>query len=1097
MTQPLDLTACDKEPIHIPGSIQPHGILLAIDPTAQIIQQVAGDTETFFARRAADLLGQPIDLVLGPEAMLSLATLDPKMAGPLYLGSLNLAGVSSRKIDLTAHFSELVLVLELEFSSVDQESSPQLLGSIRRTVTVWEAADDLQDLYNLASKEFRRLTGFDRVMIYRFLENDTGVVVSEAKLESLDALLNHHYPASDIPKQARALYLRNPIRLIPDAAYTPALLSPALNPMTGDALDMSESMLRGVSPVHIQFLKNMDVAASMSVSIIVDGALWGLVSCHHTSPKHIHYELRETCKLLGRILGQLIKARQETNANLQAQQLAAERSQILQRLTGPGGVEKKLAACLEDLKRLTHADGVALLNRDRLTQVGSTPSERQTRELIEWLNGKSAPAIFATDNLVSLDEQARSYAAKASGVLAAVISSLAPCVLLWFRAEYAETINWAGNPHKAVEPGAEPGQLSPRSSFEDWKETVRHHSRPWSAVEVDSARTFGRAVIEMRMQDKLQGLNQQLLTTLTDKERLLARTEELKEEALSRVQQLHKSEVELRTILEHTSDAYIGMDEVGRVTAWNRKSEEVFLWSREEAIGRLLEELVVPSGLRAVYRRDLNNYLTTEKSEVLGKVLECSVLRKDGMLIPIELRATAVKIEGRVIFSAFLQDITERKLQEIQRLQDAQEDALTGLVNRRAMYSFLKARLGATPAVPFQLLYLDLDNFKPINDTLGHAAGDQVLVKIAERLRECVREEDLVARIGGDEFVLIVASMEKGAVIESFCDRLLRKIREPVLVEKHEVSVGCCIGIVSTPLDSRRADDLLRFADIALYEAKAAGRNTWRFYTERMSSRLVIRRQIETDLRLALRRDELRLEYQPRYDLRSGNIMGAEALVRWQHPLRGWLGPDSFISIAEGAGLITPLSDWVLRHACQEAATWENEIFVSVNLSSIEFKSGDLVSRVRNVLHQTGISPERLELEITESVMLDDSYDALATMDELKALGVRLAMDDFGTGYSSLSYIHTYPFDGIKIDRSFIAALDGSASGEAIIEAIVAMGNALTLTITAEGVETPAQLDFLTRLNCNQAQGFYMARPTSGKAVGAINADATWIANVQ
>lgn len=1087
-TQPLDLTACDKEPIHIPGSIQPHGLLLTVDLETRVVLQIAGDSKRFLATDAADLLERPIDWFFEAEAIRLLTALEADVVEPLYLGSFTAPSAPGNKLDVTAHVDKDVVILELEHSSSQPQSSQELLGNIRRVIVTWEAASNLRDLLDEASRQFRALTGFDRVMIYRFLEDDTGVVVSEDKIDSLDALLNHHYPASDIPKQARALYLKSPIRLIANVGDVPAQLVPALCPKTGQALDMSHCSLRSVSPVHIQYLKNLGVTASMSVSIVVDGRLWGLVSCHHTAPRAVHYEMRETCKLLGQVLGQTIKARLDAEEAEQTQHLAYARDELIKRLAGSGGIDETFPNLLEDVCRLIQADGVALLARGKLTQLGITPIEGQTLDLIEWLVSSSMPSTFATNCLMEHHDRAKAYATKASGVVAVVVSNNAPLVLLWFRAEYIETINWAGNPHKPVEPGAEYGQLTPRKSFEDWKETVRYQSLPWTEAEIDSARKFGRAVLEMRMQNTLHGLNAQLQRTLADKVELLNKTEELKQEALGRIDVLHKREAELGTILENTSDAYIRMDEGGIVTAWNRKAEEVFLWSRNEAIGSLLETLIIPPAMASAYREGMKRYLADGDSKVVDNITESVLRRKDGLLIPVEIRVTAIRIESRTIFSAFLQDITPRKLLERQRLQDAQEDALTGLANRRAMYSFLKARLEQNPTSkdPIRLLYLDLDSFKPINDMLGHAAGDRVLVNVAKRLNECIREGDLVARIGGDEFVIIASGLENRPTIENLCKRLIARLGEPVAIEKHEVKVGCSIGIVSAPTDSSNADDLLRFADIALYEAKAAGRNTWQFYTARMSSRLLIRRQLQADLRLALRRDELCLEFQPRYEIRSGRLIGAEALVRWQHPTQGYLLPDSFISIAEEAGLITSLSDWVLRQACVEAAKWPGDTFVSVNLSPLEFRGGDLVAQVEATLEHAGLAPERLELEITESVMLENTDTALLIMRALKALGVRLSMDDFGTGYSSLSYIHTYPFDGIKIDRSFIAALDDSGNGEAIIEAIVGMGKALSLTVTAEGVEAQGQLDLLCRLKCEQAQGFYLGEPASADSLRSI-----------
>jgi len=270
---------------------------------------------------------------------------------------------------------------------------------------------------------------------------------------------------------------------------------------------------------------------------------------------------------------------------------------------------------------------------------------------------------------------------------------------------------------------------------------------------------------------------------------------------------------------------------------------------------------------------------------------------------------------------------------------------------------------------------------------------------------------------------------------------------------------------------------LLRYADIALYEAKSSGRNLFRFYEPAMNERIMARRQLEMDMRQALQRHEFRLDFQPRYDAASQRIVGAEALVRWLHPARGLLSPASFIPLAEETGLIVELSDWVLGEACANALEWGDGLMVSVNLSPVEFQRDDLVERIAAVLDRTGIAPQRLELEITESVMLEDAAAALITMNQLKTLGIRLSMDDFGTGYSSLSYLRSYPFDGIKIDRSFIAELDQSQSSEAIVHAIVSMGHALSLTVTAEGIETVAQLGKLTELACDQAQGFYLGRP--------------------
>ena len=352
-----------------------------------------------------------------------------------------------------------------------------------------------------------------------------------------------------------------------------------------------------------------------------------------------------------------------------------------------------------------------------------------------------------------------------------------------------------------------------------------------------------------------------------------------------------------------------------------------------------------------------------------------------------------------------------------------------------------------------------------------------MLGEVSQRLRFALREGDLVARMGNDEFILIVSGISSQEEVERLCTRLIAGIEQPFEIDHHSIFIGASIGVAMAPADATQADELLRFADIALYEAKSAGHSAWCFYASDMNERVVERRQLENDLRQALAGDELRLLLQPRYSVGRQRMVAAEALVRWQHPQRGLLGPDSFIGIAESTGLIVPLSAWVLRTACVEALSWNEALIVSVNLSPVEFRRGQLVEQIRTVLEETGLPPGRLELELTESVMLEDAEGALALMQELKGLGVRLSMDDFGTGYSSLSYLRSFPFDGLKIDRSFMTDLPASPDSQAIIQAIIGLGRALALTVTAEGVETQEQLELLRQYGCDEAQGYFLNRP--------------------
>jgi diguanylate cyclase (GGDEF)-like protein len=412
-------------------------------------------------------------------------------------------------------------------------------------------------------------------------------------------------------------------------------------------------------------------------------------------------------------------------------------------------------------------------------------------------------------------------------------------------------------------------------------------------------------------------------------------------------------------------------------------------------------------------------------------------------------------------------------------LHQSRHDTLTGLPNRVHMQAFLQAELERRPthSEPVVMLNLDLDNFKAINDVFGHSGGDKVLQEVALRLQSCIATQDLLVRHGGDEFIVITTSLSDVGAIDQLCTRLTQSIAAPFTVNGQDMFIGLSIGIALCPADSCESSELLKFSDLALYEAKNAGRNTWRFYEQAMTTRIIERRELEKDLRAAIAANEFTLRYQPRYHIGSGRIAGAEALIRWEHPTRGLCMPDRFIGLAEENGSITAVSDWVMLRACSDAARWDDSLIVSVNISAVEFRTPGLVERVRAVLAASGLPSRRLELEVTERVMIDDAETGLNIMRALKALGVRLSMDDFGTGYSSLSYLKSFPFDTLKIDRSFIHEIDNSAQSQSIVQAIIQLGRSLSLTITAEGVETARQLAALKSFDCDEAQGYFLNKP--------------------
>jgi diguanylate cyclase (GGDEF)-like protein len=372
----------------------------------------------------------------------------------------------------------------------------------------------------------------------------------------------------------------------------------------------------------------------------------------------------------------------------------------------------------------------------------------------------------------------------------------------------------------------------------------------------------------------------------------------------------------------------------------------------------------------------------------------------------------------------------------------------------------------------FAILYIDIDEFKGVNDSLGHEVGDELLCHLANQLRSCVSGNDLVARLGGDEFAIIKAGFRDHSELTALAERLLTSLRAPINCKGQEITVDASIGIAIAPDHGDSLEELLKRADLAMYAAKSAGRRTFRFFAPEYDAKARLRRQLELDLRKAITSGEFEVHYQPLLDLTANVVTGCEALLRWRHPDRGMISPAEFIPVAEETGLIEEIGEWVLKQACAEAASWPGRLRVAVNVSPVQFRSKTLALKVAAALAESGLTPERLELEITETVLIRDDEEALTILQQLRALGVRIALDDFGTGYSSLSYLHRFPFDKIKIDRSFIKDIGEPDDSSPIVQAVVTMAAARYMVTTAEGVETENQREILRRLGCTQMQGY-------------------------
>jgi diguanylate cyclase (GGDEF)-like protein len=424
------------------------------------------------------------------------------------------------------------------------------------------------------------------------------------------------------------------------------------------------------------------------------------------------------------------------------------------------------------------------------------------------------------------------------------------------------------------------------------------------------------------------------------------------------------------------------------------------------------------------------------------------------------------------------EDITEQRQSEVKIEYMAHHDALTDLANRVLLNDRLEHALGRVQhAEMVAVHHLDLDQFKAVNDTFGHPCGDKLLRVVAERLRGLVGEADTIARMGGDEFVIVQATIADPAEATSLAQRVIDALSEPYDIDGQQAVIGVSIGISVGPGDGSNPDKLLRNADLALYRAKSDGRGTFRFFEPAMDLQMQTRRVMEQDLRKALPAGEFELHYQPVVNLASKEISGFEALIRWNHPAKGLISPATFIPLAEEIGFIVPMGEWVIRQACATAAQWPDNLHVAVNISAIQFRSPGLMQVIVSALAASGLAPTRLEIEITESVLLHNKEATLAVLHQLRALGIRIAMDDFGTGYSSLTYLQSFPFDKIKIDRSFVKNITEDSSSLTIVRAVAALANGMGMTATAEGVETAEQLHSIASEGCTEMQGFLFSKP--------------------
>ncbi len=539
--------------------------------------------------------------------------------------------------------------------------------------------------------------------------------------------------------------------------------------------------------------------------------------------------------------------------------------------------------------------------------------------------------------------------------------------------------------------------------------------------------------------------------------------------------------------LDSIGEGVVRTDLCGNVTYLNGFAEKMSGWFREEALGRPVADVLrlVDSASGAVLPDVVVIVTLGDKSATSTKCTNCTLIRRDGLEFGIENRVAIIHDQQGDTIGAVIsfRDVSTARAASLEMSRVAQHDVLTQLPNRTLFDDRLTQAISLAERQGKQLavLFVDVDQFKRINDTLGHGVGDNLLRSIAGRLSACIRRTDTVSRLGGDEFLILLSQVEHAEDAAITARKILRAIAAPHIIDNKSLDINVSIGGSTYPADGQDAASLVSRADIAMYEAKQNGRNSYESFRKDMTTRLAKRVLLEADLRLALGRNEFLLHYQPKIDLQTGQVTGMEALIRWQHPKRGMLLPATFVPIAEECGLILHIGQWVLVEACKQAREWSDSglgvVPISVNVSAVEFQSKDFLSGVRAALIATGMEPQNLELELTETVLMQDAESAVVTLLALKAMGVRVAIDDFGTGYSSFTYLRRFPVDTLKVGQSFVQEITADPEGSTLVGAMISIGKSLKQRVVAVGVETASQLDFLQRHGCGEGQGSYFSNP--------------------
>ncbi len=912
----------DLERLQSQSAIQPHGVLVAVRCSDLQVMYASANSPEIFGGDAAALFSKKLPELVGEAAMATIrGTWIEEQYSPAVV---TLTGVPELE-----HRFEVVTHKTKDFYCVEfQPEAPRegeiLSARVQRTIQELRSQKVQRELWMTAVAHLRALTGYDRVMIYRFDEDGNGQVLAEDKEAGMKPYLGLHYPVAATPRQPAKLALAKRLKTIADVWSEPVIILAHPELACDEPLDTTHCILRSVPLSQLEYLRKLGTGATMTLPLIHNNEPWGVVVCHHRTAKYLSAEMRLLCELLGQLLSVLIEV------TSQAEEFAArkQKQEILDVLNfamveSEEDVGASLAENGQQLCSLVGADGACIQVGGLLRLVGETPAAAEVKAIFCALRQRLQGGLEWSSEIAKFLPEVGYLAPQVSGILIVPVMRRPSDAVLWFRRETVKTIQWGGS----LEPPrvtAEGDGLPCCKTEEGWSEVQHGRSLPWLPSELHAAASFGRLVTD--------ALLRQAEATLT--------------------------------LLSH-------------------------------------------------------------------------------------------------------------------------HDPLTDLPNRRVLLSRLADWAGGAPTTNAVLLFMDIDHFKTVNDSFGHAIGDELLRQVASRLNRCAGEQHLVARLGGDEFVIFCMGISV-VEAEEIAKNILKAFAEPFMLAEKPFRTSASIGIAGVSgCSAGRETDSLQAADSAMYVAKQHGGNQYSVYETPLHEKVLRQLLLEQSLFQALENEEMFLEYQPKVGLEALELLGFEALLRWRHPVYGLVSPAEFIPLAEKTGQIVPIGTWVLRESLRQIREWRErfdvELTMAVNVSAQQVSCEDFKVIVEAALSDMGVSCDSLQIEVTESILMHDL--AVSHLEDVRASGVTVAVDDFGTGYSSLSYLQRLPIDVIKIDRTFMEQVGEDERKTALFGAVIHMAHTLGLKVVGEGVESGCQLNCVRKMLCDDVQGYFISRPLSPRGI--------------